>query len=265
MLRQNVKYAAVKVPEITAVFWLIKILTTAMGEACSDFLANTNLILLVLVGFFGLGAAIWWQLRTDRYVARVYWTAVSLVAVTGTIAADSVHIVGVPYLISTPFYAIVLAVIFWKWHQSEGTLSIHSINTRRRELFYWAAVLATFALGTAAGDLTAATFHMGFFNSALLFAAMIMVPIAAWRAGYNTIACFWGAYVLTRPLGASVADWVGKPHYLTGLGQGDGTVTGVLLVAIIALVTIVSRSGFDVQRPDDDAAPERDAVDSVVA
>ena len=137
-----------------------------------------------------------------------------------------------PYAISTPFYAVVLAVVFWLWYRSEGTLSIHSIVTRRRETFYWLAVLSTFALGTAAGDLTAVTLNLGFFASAVLFAVAICIPaLAWWKLGLNPIIAFWAAYILTRPLGASLADWLGKPPAQSGLGLGDGTVAGLATLA----------------------------------
>jgi uncharacterized membrane-anchored protein len=151
-------------------------------------------------------------------------------------------VVGVPYAISTAFYAVVTATVFVLWYRSEGTLSIHSITTRRRELYYWTTVLATFALGTAAGDLTAASLHLGFFSSGLIFGAAIVVPVLAWRAGLNPVIAFWTAYVITRPLGASFADWFGKPHWFAGgLGYGDGVVTAVTVVAIVGLVAWVAR------------------------
>jgi uncharacterized membrane-anchored protein len=153
-------------------------------------------------------------------------------------AADGLHKgLGIPYAASTAFYAVVLAVVFLLWHRSEGTLSIHSIVTQRREIYYWVTVLATFALGTAAGDLTATPLKLGYFSSGILFTAAIAAPLIAWRLGLNAILAFWIAYVLTRPLGASFADWFGKPHSPDGgLGYGDGTVAAVLTAAIVVLV-----------------------------
>ncbi|WP_310962565.1 COG4705 family protein [Nocardioides terrisoli] len=245
----DLSYAAAKVPAITVVFWVIKVLTTGMGEAASDYLGNTNLALAGVVGVGGLVLSLRWQLRTTRYQAAAYWSAVAMVAVFGTMAADLVHVIlGVPYVASTTFYGIVLAVVLVLWYRSEGTLSIHSITTRRRELFYWATVLASFALGTAAGDLTAASLHMGFFRSGLLFGAMILVPLVAWwRFGLNEVTAFWTAYILTRPLGASFADWFGKPPRITGLGYGDGTVTWILVAAIVVLVGWVATTEHGVQ------------------
>jgi uncharacterized membrane-anchored protein len=242
---------AAKVPEITALFWVIKILTTGMGEAASDYLAFTNLVLAAVVGAGGLLAAMVWQFRTTRYRALPYWSAVAMVAVTGTMGADFLHrFLGISYFITTPFCGLVLAIVLTWWWRSEATLSIHSITTRRRELFYWATVMATFAFGTAAGDLTAASLGMGYFKSGLLFGAMILVPLVAWRLGLNAVASFWTAYILTRPLGASFADWFGKPASRTGLGYGDGTVTLVMLAVIVGLVGWVARRERGIARPE---------------
>jgi uncharacterized membrane-anchored protein len=243
---------AAKVPEITALFWVIKVLTTGMGESTSDFLGNTNLVLAGVLGVLGLAVALWLQLRTRRYVAWIYWLAVAMVAVFGTMAADGLHVgLGIPYVVTTVFYGLVLAVVFALWYRSEGTLSIHSITTRRREVYYWITVLTTFALGTAAGDLTATSMGLGFFASGILFAAAIAVPaIAWWRFGLNPVLAFWFAYVITRPLGASFADWFGKPHSVGGgLGFGDGVVTAYSGIVIVGLVAYVAISGHGVQRP----------------
>jgi uncharacterized membrane-anchored protein len=234
----------VRVPlQITVVFWTIKILTTAMGEAASDYLVHAyNPYLAVLLGFAGFAVAMTLQLRARRYVPWIYWLAVLMVAVFGTMAADVLHVeFGVPYAVSAAAFAVVLAVAFTVWHRVEHTLSIHSITTSRRELFYWAVVLATFAMGTATGDLTAYTLKLGFLSAGLVFAAAFLVPAIAWRFfGLNSIAGFWIAYVLTRPLGASFADWTGKSRSAGGLGYGDGPVAAVLFVAIAALVAYVT-------------------------
>jgi uncharacterized membrane-anchored protein len=237
---------AVKVPAITALFWLVKLLSTGMGEAASDFLGEGNLVVGGAVGVLGFAGALWLQLRSRRYIAPVYWLAVVMVAVFGTMAADVVHVaLDVPYPLLTLAYAVLLAAVFVLWHRTEGTLSIHSIDTRRRELWYWATVLLTFALGTAAGDLTAASLHLGFAPSAVVFAVAILVPaVGWWRLGLNSTLAFWTAYVLTRPLGASLADWLGKPHRLSGVGWGDGTVTlgaGVLIVALVGYLWLSRR------------------------
>jgi uncharacterized membrane-anchored protein len=241
---------AAKVPEITVLFWIIKVLTTGMGEAMSDFLGQKSVPIAGAIGILGIVFALRLQLRTPEYRAPVYWFAVMMVAVFGTMAADGLKDgAGLSYAVTTPFFAAVVGAIFFVWHRSEGTLSIHSITTRRRELYYWAAVLATFALGTAAGDLTALTLHLGFFSSAVLFGAIIVVPLVAWsRFDLNPIVAFWAAYVVTRPLGASFADWFGKPHAQTGLGLGDGTVSGLALIVFVLLVGYVSATKGDVQR-----------------
>ncbi len=242
---------AAKVPEVTALFWIIKVLTTGMGEAASDFLAKTNLVLGGLVGAGGFALAMWLQLRTPRYAAPTYWFAVSMVAVFGTMVADLPHkVLGLSYWITSAAYALALVVVFVAWQRREGTLSIHSIVTVRREQFYWLTVLATFATGTAVGDLTGITLGWGFLASGLLFAVAILVPLVAWRLGTNAIVAFWTAYVLTRPLGASFADWLGKePSIGGGRGYGDGPVALAALVLIVALVAYAARSGRDVQRP----------------
>jgi uncharacterized membrane-anchored protein len=242
---------AAKVPEITVLFWIIKVLTTGMGEAMSDFLGQQSVPLAGAIGILGLAYALRLQLRTREYRAPVYWFAVMMVAVFGTMAADGIHDgASVSYAVTTPLFAAVVGAIFLLWHRSEGTLSIHSITTRRRETYYWCAVLATFALGTAAGDLTAITLHLGFLGSAVLFAAVIAVPaIAWWRGGLNPTLAFWAAYVVTRPLGASFADWFGKPHPQTGLGLGDGTVSGLCLLVFAAFVAHAAVRRYDVQRP----------------
>ncbi|MFZ1154867.1 MAG: hypothetical protein WAN93_08190 [Solirubrobacteraceae bacterium] len=240
---------AAKVPEIMVIFWVLKVLTTGMGEAMSDFLGSVSVALAGVIGIFGLWYAMRLQLRSREYRAPVYWFAVMMVAIFGTMAADGVHVgVDAPYAVTTILYGIIVAAVFFLWHRSEGTLSIHSITTRRRELYYWAAVLATFALGTAAGDLTAISLKLGFFDSAMLFAAIIAVPaIGWWRFNLNPIVAFWAAYVLTRPLGASLADWLAKPTSRSGLGLGDGTVSAIALAVFIGLVAYVGHTKRDIQ------------------
>jgi uncharacterized membrane-anchored protein len=206
-------------------------------------------VLAVLIGFVCFCGALAVQLHQQRYRAWSYWFAVVMVGVFGTMAADVLHVgFHVPYSVSSTLYGVVLVAVFVSWQRTERTLSIHTINTPRRELFYWAAVVATFALGTAVGDLTATTMKLGYFSSALLFAGMICVPAVAYfvfRA--NAILTFWVAYVLTRPLGASIADWLGKPTNVGGRNWGDGTVALVLTAMIAVLVAYLSRSRVDVQ------------------
>jgi uncharacterized membrane-anchored protein len=242
---------AAKVPEITVLFWIIKVLTTGMGESMSDFLGQKSVPLAGAIGILGLAFALRLQLREREYRAPVYWFAVMMVAVFGTMAADGLRDgASLSYAVTTPLFAVIVAAIFFLWHRSEGTLSIHSINTRRRETYYWCAVLATFALGTAAGDLTAISLHLGFFGSVVLFAAVIAVPaVAWWRGKLDPTVAFWSAYVVTRPLGASFADWFSKPHGQTGLGLGDGTVSALALLAFVILVAYVAVTKGDIQRP----------------
>jgi uncharacterized membrane-anchored protein len=242
------RHAFSKVPEVTAYFWIVKALTTGMGESTSDFLVHSLVPeIAVVLGGIAFVIALYLQLMKDRYVPWAYWLAVAMVGVFGTMAADVLHVgLGVPYIASTIFYGVVLAVVFRTWYRSEGTLSIHSIHTPRRELFYWAAVLATFALGTAAGDLTAHTVGIGYFGSALLFAAIISIPaLGYFRFGMNSILAFWFAYVVTRPLGASIADWLSVSSARGGLALGTGPVSLVLAAAIAGFVVYLSRTGKD--------------------
>ena len=237
------RHPLTKVPEVTAYFWITKVLTTGMGEATSDYLVHRfNPEIAVVTGFTAFVAAMALQFSVRRYNSWVYWLAVVMVAVFGTMAADVLHVgLGIPYAVSTAFYAIVLAVIFVLWYRSEGTLSIHSIYTRRREVFYWATVLATFALGTAAGDMTAITMHLGFLASGVLFAVVIAVPAVAHRwFGLNPILAFWFAYIVTRPLGASFADWAAVPPARGGLDLGFAPVTLTMTAAIALLVAYLS-------------------------
>jgi uncharacterized membrane-anchored protein len=235
-----------KVPSLTLVFWAIKLLSTAMGESTSDYLVfQINPYVAVVAGFLGLLVALVLQLRAPRYVAWVYWLTVAMVAVFGTMAADVLHVVlGIPYAVTSAGFALSLAIVFIAWYRAEGTLSIHSIVTPRREGFYWATVIATFALGTALGDLTAATLRLGYFASAVVFIILFVIPAIGYRwLGWNAVAAFWSSYVVTRPLGASLADWFGKSA-LGGFGIGDGIVALVLtglIVVLVAYLTITRR------------------------
>jgi len=240
-----------KVPEITAVFWIVKLLSTAMGESTSDFFVfKINPYLAVILGGIALVIALILQFSARRYIAWVYWVAVVMVAVFGTMAADALHIqLGVPYIVSSIVFAIALAVVFVLWYKTEGTLSIHSITTRRREMFYWATVIATFALGTATGDLTAITLHLGYFSSGFLFTGIIAIPVLArWLFGLQEVFAFWFAYIITRPLGASFADWMGKSKSVGGLGLGDGHVSIGLTLIIICFVGYMTLSRKETRR-----------------
>ena len=242
--------ALIKVPEVTVYFWIIKLLTTAMGEATSDFLVNKiDPFIAVALGGIGLVVALILQFSVRRYVAGIYWFTAIMVAIFGTMAADVLHVgFHIPYAVSAAGFALTLAAVFSVWYMSEKTLSIHSIFTRRREVFYWAAIMATFALGTAVGDLTATTMGLGYFASGLLFTGLIALPaLAYWLSGLKEIVAFWLCYILTRPLGASFADWMGKEHSAGGLGWGDGSVSLGLTVFIIGFVCYLTITRKDVQ------------------
>ena len=236
-----------KVPEVNAWFWGVKILTTAMGEAVSDFLVKRyNPYLAVMGAFVVFAIAIAWQFRTRGYRTWPYWTAVAMVAVFGTMVADALHIgVGIPYTASVIMFSVALALIFAWWYGVERTLSIHSIVTPRREFFYWATVCCTFALGTATGDWTAQTLHLGYFASGVLFTVLICVPLVAWRMGANPVLTFWVAYILTRPIGASFADAFGMPKVSGGLGVGHGPVSLVTLALVLLSIWYLARTGKD--------------------
>jgi uncharacterized membrane-anchored protein len=238
---------AAKVPQIGVLFWVVKLLTTAGGEATSDWFAH-NVMLGAAADLLLIVTAVFFQFRTRRYVAAAYWYLALAIATFGTGAADVMHLdLGLPYAATTVLWAVVLAVVFWIWYRSEGTLSIHSIVTVRRETYYWATVFATFALGTALGDLTATTLHLGYFGSIVLFTVVIAVPAIGWRLGLNPVAAFWFAYIVTRPLGASFADWFSKPHSASGLNLGDLPVAAAFVVALIVLVGYLQISHHDSQ------------------
>lgn len=234
-----------KVPEVTTLFWIIKILTTAMGEVLSDLIVTKiNPVVGVLLGFIVFVIALGIQFAAKSYTPWKYWLTVSMVAVFGTMVADVIHIVlGVPYVISTIVFSILLAGVFSVWYVKEKTLSIHSITTVRREVFYWLAVVTTFALGTAAGDMTASTFALGYLDSGILFLAIIAVPLILYLTTKKAeVFFFWFAYIITRPLGASFADWFSKPISASGLGYGDGIISFILIVMIAGLVFYISKS-----------------------
>lgn len=253
MINENTKHRAfralTKVPNITLLFWILKIISTGMGESTSDALVESmNPVIAVLIGFAVFLFALKLQFSKPKYIPGTYWFTVGMVAVFGTMAADVVHVqFGIPYIISSTAYAISLAVVLSLWYMSERTLSIHSIYTRRREVFYWLTVLATFAMGTALGDLTAYTFKLGFLPSGLIFLFIFLVPTIGYLLfKWNEVFTFWFAYIVTRPLGASFADWMGKPTRVHGLNFGDATVA-IGLIAIFALLV-----WFDARTHDDE-------------
>ena len=242
---------AAKVPEVIAAFWLVKILTTAGGEATSDYLKTYGNfggggaeVLVIVVGLL-------LQFSTRRYRAFAYWFLAYAIAITGTGVSDFLHLdVHIPYAGTTLLWTPVLCLLFWLWRRSEGTLSIHSITTQRREAFYWATVFATFALGTALGDFTATSLNLGYLDSGLLFTAVILMPaLARRRLGLNSIAAFWMSYIVTRPLGASFADYVSKPRNITGLNFGDGRTSIVFAAVVAILVAYLAVARPDIQAP----------------
>ena len=234
-----------KVPEVTLYFCIIKILCTTVGETASDYLAtNLNLGLTKTTFITGslLTATLVLQFRLRRYVPGIYWLGVVLISVVGTQITDNLtDNFGVSLVTTTIVFSVVLAVVFAAWYASERTLSIHTIFTTRREAFYWLTVLFTFALGTAAGDLAAERLNLGFWISALLFAGMIAaVAIAHYRFNLNAVAAFWIAYILTRPLGASLGDYLSQPRVDGGLGLGTTGTSALFLSAIVGVVAYLS-------------------------
>jgi uncharacterized membrane-anchored protein len=242
--------ALTKVPEITVFFWITKILTTAMGEATSDFMnAALGPAIAVPLMLIGLVVALKRQFKSTGYNAWNYWLVVVMVAVFGTSCADALHVgFAIPYTVSSAFYLIVLGVVFTAWYRSEKTLSIHSIYTRRREQFYWGTVLATFALGTAAGDMTATNWNLGYLSSGILFVSLFALPAVAYRwFGLNSIFAFWFAYIMTRPLGASFADWMDATTRKGGLALGTGAVAVGLAVVMVGFIAYLAATRIDVK------------------
>jgi uncharacterized membrane-anchored protein len=244
-----------KVPQITLWFWVIKVLCTTVGETAADYL-NDNLgfgltntsylmsaVLIVVLAF---------QFRARRYVPPIYWLAVVLISVVGTLISDNlVDNLGVPLETTTIAFAIALGVTFAVWYAYERTLSIHTIVTTRREGFYWLAILFTFALGTSAGDLVAEKLNVGYANSVLLFGvAIALVALAHFRAGLNAVVAFWIAYVLTRPLGASIGDWMSQPAHAGGLALGTTGTSAIFLTAILGLVVFLTVTRTDQAVPE---------------
>lgn len=236
-------FTSTKVPEVLLVFWIVKLLTTGIGETASDYLGTHSLVLAAVVGVGGFALTLCWQLRSATYHPVRYWTTVLMVAVFGTMIADGPHVVlGTPYYVDSAVYLAALVALLTWWRRSEGTLSVHTITTPRRERFYWGTVLLTFGLGTALGDTTAENLHLGFGWSIVIFAGLMLLPLGVWayagrRSAGIAVATFWAAYSLTRPLGASVADWMATRH---GLGWGTGPVTLVGLVLFVLLVAYLT-------------------------
>jgi uncharacterized membrane-anchored protein len=243
-----------KVPEVTLYFWVIKILCTTVGETAADFL-NTNLGFGLTKTTYAMGTllviALAFQFRSRKYVPSIYWLAVVLISVVGTLITDNLtDNYGVALETTTVIFAIALAVTFAAWFASERTLSIHTIFTSRREGFYWLAILFTFALGTAAGDLAAERMNLGYLNSLLMFGGMIaVVAVAHFRFGLNAVLAFWLAYILTRPLGASIGDYLWQPSPDGGLALGTTGTSAIFLSAILGLVVYLTVTRKDAPAP----------------
>lgn len=253
-MRDTTKATAVamlnKVPEVTIFFWIIKICATTVGETAADFLAeNLNLGLTTTTFIMGglLAVALVFQFRARRYIPAIYWLTVVLISVVGTLITDNlVDNFGVSLKVTTTIFAIALAVTFSVWYSSERTLSIHTIHTTKREGFYWSAILFTFALGTAAGDLVAESLNLGYWKSALMFGGMIALIGLAYRyLKLNAVLAFWLAYILTRPLGASIGDFLSQPRSAGGLGLGTTGTSAVMLTIILVLVIYLGVTRVD--------------------
>jgi uncharacterized membrane-anchored protein len=249
-----------KVPEVTVWFWVIKILCTTVGESFADWINMTlgvGLSATALIFTVVLAVVLGWQLSLNRYVPFVYWLTVVVLSVTGTLYTDILtDNLGIPLAVSTGVFAALLAIVFGVWYARERTLSIHSILTRPRELFYWLAVLVTFALGTAAGDSTLQLTGWGPGISVLLPAGLIVSIVIGWRLGANAVLSFWLAYILTRPLGANLGDWFASPSADHGLGVGTALTSAIFLSAILATVVYLARTRSDViQEPERTSTP----------
>lgn len=242
-----------KVPAITLYFWIIKILCTTVGETAADFLNETlkfGLTGTTLVMSALLIIALVFQFRAKTYVPGIYWLAVVLISVVGTLITDNLtDNMGISLQITTIVFAVCLAIVFIVWYSVEKTLSIHKINTPRREAFYWLAILFTFALGTAAGDLLAETMKVGYLPSAGIFAGLILLTWLAYTfLRLNAVLSFWIAYILTRPLGASIGDYLSQDTKDGGLGLGPVITSAIFLTAILATVIYLTVTKKDVIR-----------------
>jgi uncharacterized membrane-anchored protein len=242
-----------KVPEITLFFWVIKILCTTVGETGADFL-NTKLNLgldgvTLIIGTM-LVVTLIFQFKSKKYVPGIYWLAVVLISIVGTLITDNLtDTLGIPLMYTTIIFTIMLSIVFAVWYKKEKTLSIHTIITTRREVFYWLAILFTFALGTAAGDLLAEIINLGYMLSAIIFAVLIAtVAISHFVFKVNTILAFWITYILTRPLGASIGDYLSQDLDNGGLGLGTVITSMIFLATILATVIYLTVTKKDVIR-----------------
>jgi uncharacterized membrane-anchored protein len=234
-----------RVPKVTFDFWLIKLMAVTMGETAADYLAVNLGLGLTMTSLLMAGVlvvALFFQFAQKRYIPWAYWLAVVLISIVGTLVTDNlVDNFGVKLETTTAIFTVLLALTFWFWYQSEKTLSIHSIFTNRREGFYWLAILFTFALGTAAGDLVAERFGLGYFSTGILFGMIILsLSLGYFFMGLDAILGFWLVYILTRPLGASFGDLLSQPHEYGGFGLGTIITSVIFLGAIAAIVAYMS-------------------------
>lgn len=247
-----------KVPAITIFFWIIKVLCTTVGETAADFLnGSLHLGLTGTTAVMGslLIVALVVQFRVQRYVPAIYWLAVVLISVVGTLITDNLtDNFGISLVTTTVVFSVCLALTFIAWYMKEKTLSVHTIVTTRREAFYWTAILFTFALGTAAGDLAAESLKWGYFNSAMIFAGLIaLVTVAHKVFKLNAVLAFWLAYILTRPLGASIGDYLSQMPDAGGLGLGTINTSAIFLSAILITVVYLTLTKKDEIRTLDSA------------
>ena len=241
-----------KVPQLTIYFWIIKIMATTVGETIADLLAvrlNLGLVVASVVVGVMLLIALFVQFRSRKYVPAIYWLAVVLISVAGTLITDNlVETLGVPLWVTTVVFTIALCLTFIAWYMVEKSLSVHTIKTTRREFFYWAAILFTFTLGTAGGDLLSEGAQLGYLISGLLFAGTIaLITLLYYKAGLNAVLAFWLAYIVTRPLGASLGDLLSQPTANGGLGLGTVVTSVAFLIVIVGLVIFRSRRLNDLQ------------------
>ncbi len=250
-----------KVPEVTLYFWIIKILCTTVGETASDFLGTHLNLGLTYTSYIMCGLlliVLFFQFRLDKYKPSIYWLSVVLISVVGTLITDNLtDNFGVSLVTTTIIFAIALAISFAVWYWKEKTLSIHTIYTRQREAFYWLAILFTFALGTASGDLLAERLDLGYLLSAVIFAAAIaVIAVAHLKFKLHAVLAFWIAYILTRPLGASIGDYLSQTHDDGGLGLGTTVTSFIFLAAILAIVIYLTTT-----KKDATTVPSHDRLD----
>lgn len=247
-----------KVPEVTIYFWIIKVLCTTVGETLSDFL-NINLGLgltgtSVVMGI-ALAIVLFFQFRAKKYIPGIYWLAVVLISIFGTLVTDNLtDNMGVPLEASTIFFSFSLVFTFAIWYASENTLSVHSIYTAKREMFYWLAILFTFALGTASGDLMSEKLGLGYLVTGIIICTVILTIIVAWRLKLNPVLSFWLAYILTRPLGASLGDYLSQPQSNGGLNLGAYSTSAIFVTAIfLTVIYLTIRKPDVIDKPKDES------------